>query len=128
MDQHLHDLELRLEELGVDDLTIGAFIGVWNGADSSERSRLRALADRRLLREVAALKAATHVRADAAALVDQETVEHVAEGSGREIMAWVLSDDARRVDRARLALTAEEQRERPRTTVVAGLLKIVEGE
>lgn len=57
LDRWLVNIEARLDEMDVDEESIIAFLTLWDEADDVERIRLRALSDRRLLREIRAVRA-----------------------------------------------------------------------
>lgn len=121
MDQWLSILEVRLDELGVDDVTVGAFIGAYNDADRSERARFKSMGDRALLRYVRNLPSARRVvdELDRAELDAQAS--EVIERPIREVLDWVGQD----VVRAGTALSLENSTPNPRKGLVGVLVAML---
>lgn len=116
-------MEMRLEELGVDHLTIGGFIGHYNAASDADRRLIRVMGDRALIRFVRGLPAAQHDREDAA--LDElhaQAAEIVGSRSVKDVLAWVGDDR----QRAELAHAAEHDGGRPpRSTLVDALEELL---
>jgi hypothetical protein len=122
-DSSLRVLELRLEELEVDDLTISGFIGAYNGASDEERRRFKAMGDRRLLAFVRRLPAARHARGEATAEELQAQAREVTlDRNVAGVLSWVDEDPAR----AALARDAERDAQRPRKSLLEVLDAMLE--
>lgn len=127
MDQWLATIELRMEELGVDHLTIGAFIGRYNEAEPLERRRLRALGDRRLLRELRSTPAGDRSAAEASysELVAQADDLLDAGAAVQSMLEWVNAGHDDVSTRAAIVFTAEQSRAQPRKTLLAALETVI---